>query len=107
MHGLRPEVLVLRRSDVDQIKRLLRSFQVTEGICVPHLRAVGKSSDRQILLDGGDRFVPEVNESAARSTLAKRLNADGAAAREQVEDVHAFNSRSKDVKKGSLDAIEN
>src|SRR5437764_1151585 len=106
MHGLHPEVLVLRRGDIDQIERPLRSSQVLESVAMPNVGAVRETGGRKIPLDGGDRLVAAIDEGAGRGALAQRLDTDAPASREEIEHVHARNSWTKDVEEGGLDAIE-
>jgi hypothetical protein len=105
-HGLRPEVLVLRRRDVDQVERLSRRPQECEGIGPPNVGAVGETGVCQVFLDDGDGLVTEIGERTVRSPLTQCLDSNATTPRKEIEHVHPFNSRAKDVKERGLDTIE-
>src|SRR5207302_7723065 len=67
VHGLHPEVLVLRRGDIDQIERPVRSSQVPEGVGMLNIGAIRETSVRKISLDGSNSLVAEIDECAMRS----------------------------------------
>ena len=62
--------------------------------------------DVQVFLDGGDGLSAQVDEGAVRGPLAQGLDADAAAAGEEIEQAHAGDARAQNVEEGRLDAVE-
>jgi hypothetical protein len=67
---------------------------------------VRESCVLDVLPDRGDRLGAQIGERAMFGPLAERLDPDAAAAGEQIQHVHPFNSRTQHIKKRCLDPVE-